>query len=308
MATPRTNTSWISIVATLWASAAMAAPDPLPLPTRLAPGATTSAPGTRAQLRLAVLPVLLDPEERLGVSKVFEAVERAAAFRPVRPMSIDDYFFQDGKELSNRALECGEDTKCLSESLAVFRADLGLVVIANLEVSPPLLSLILIDTASAEVVSEAYESLEPTRSLVDQVQANAAAVLQSARLEQAGFLEVLAEPAGARVEVGEGLPHDLGQAHRFTLPPGRYPLRVRASDHEEQERQIEVRPGETTRVEVRLEAESSAWSSPWLWGGLATVVVAGAVTAAVVASQSPADCICIIGAGDDPDQLCQRCR
>lgn len=71
-----------------------------------------------------------------------------------------------------------------------------------------------------------------------------------------------------------------------TVRPGRY--RVEASGPKgRRATDVELAPGETLRV--RLEAEkSSAFASPWLWSGVAVVVI-GAVVAGVVLSRDRID-------------------
>lgn len=234
----------------------------------------------------------------MTVSKVFRGVDIASGFRPVRVMSVDDYFFQDGRELSQRALACGEDTGCLADALAVFRADLGLVVIANTDVTPPLLGLILIDTAERAVLADSYATLH-VGAIEPQVAASVDAIFDSAGLLKAGRLEVLAEPAEAIVQVDEQSSPDLDGAHRFTLSPGRYLVKATAPEHQPDEREVQILPGETIRLEIRLDPQQPLWKSPWLWGSVAAVVIAaGTITIFAVANESSNDCLCVTAAGD----------
>lgn len=279
-----------------------------PLPSALglaAQSGLSSEAAPPAPKRLAVLPVLVGDPERLTVSSAFLGTLRAAELRPVRVMSVDDYFFQDGRELSQRARACGEDTGCLADALAVFQADLGLVLIAHAEVVPPLLGLVLVDTARRAVLADRYEVLE-AGSFPDAVARAAAHVLEEAGISQYGRLEVVVDPSDAVVEVAEGTRPEPGSGHLFTLAPGRYPVRVLAPGHTEATREVEVLPGAVTRLDLRLEPAPDPLRSPWLWGSLAfAALAAGVVTALVlVEGQSPEACLCIRGRGDE---ACLRC-
>jgi hypothetical protein len=268
---------------------------------RLFPARARPTPAEPA--RLAILPVLRGARADLTIGAAFEGLERASAFRPLRPTSIDDYFFQDGKELSARALACGGDTDCLSAELAVFRADLGLVLIGNAEVQPPLLGLVLIDSARERVLAERYETLTGA-PFAEQVRAQVDALFDDAGLLRSGQLELIVEPSGARVEVAGGLEPDPNAAHRYTLAPGEHPVRISAPGHEPVERTVTVRPGEVTRVDLRLEPEGSFWSSPWVWAGLATVVVGTGATVGILAAGGDRDCLCLEGPGERECIVC----
>lgn len=280
------------------ASVGASPPDPLDLRSLASQDEVDATPD-----RLAVLPVLIGATS-LEVSIVFRGVDRASEDRPVRVMSVDDYFFQDGQELSRRALACGEDTECLARALAVFRADLGLVVIANTDVRPPLLALVLVDTERQKVLADRFATLDGT-SFDDQLEAEVGALFEQSGLTRSGRLEILVEPADASISVAAHRRPDLDAAHRYTLAPGRYPVRARAPDHDPIERMVEIRPGEVTRLELRLKPRTTLWKSPWLWGGVITaVLVAGTVTTLVLTQDGPANCLCVIGANDES---CLRC-
>lgn len=279
--------------------------EPLPgLGLDFATFAAQTAP-TRETARIAVLPVLIGDQDRLPVSAVFAGVERAAGARPLRPMSVDDYFFQDGRELSARALGCGEDTACLADTFAVFRAAYGLVVIANAELSPPLLSLVLVDTEKRTVLGEQFDALGDG-PLEAQVDAAAGRLFDAAGLLRAGFLELLVEPGDATVKVADGRAPDLGSSHRYTLAPGRIKVRAEADGHGSAEREVDILPGEVTRIELNLERESSIFESPFFWGGVAALVAAGGVAGVLLVEQSQSGgCLCVVAG---PDEECVTCR
>lgn len=262
-------------------------------------GGATAAPPPR----LAVLPVL---GEVVAVSDVFAATEQAAELRAVRVMSVNEYFSADGGELSARAARCGGDTRCLADALAAFRADLGLVVIADASVAPPLLALLLVNSGG-EVVAERYGTLEGSRFL-RQLTAETTSLFDVAGLERRGRLDVAVTPADATVRVSGQSP-ELG-SQRYLLKPGTYAVQVDAEGHQSRRRRVDIAAGDLTRLDIRLQPQSSLFSSPWLWAGVAVVAV-GAATAGVAlavdgSNQSGSSaCLCV----DGPSGVtCLSCR
>ena len=249
--------------------------------------------------RLAVVPVLIGASAENEVGAVFRSIARASAFRPIQPMSVDDYFFQDGEDLSARAEACGGDTECLAVALAAFRADLGLVVVVNRDVSPALLGLVLVQTEGRLLLGERSETLGEA-PIPEQIERAARAVFDDAGLLESGRLEVRLRPAHAHLEVPEQARVDSSGTLRFILPPGRYMLRASAPEHESKEREVDIRRAEAVQVDLHLEPRSRAfWESPWFWVGVAPAAAAGAVTAAALASSGEADCLCVTTRGDD---------
>ena len=262
---------------------------------------------TEVRARLAVLPVLVEGRRRFSATDVYDAVERSTDLRPLDVAPIDEYFFQDGRELSARALRCGGDTQCLARAMAAFRADLGLVVLVNEEVEPPLLGLVLLETDTRTVRAERYDTLTKAPLRAQIVEASDR-LFRAAGIVRRGRLQVHADPADALVIVAGDRRPDLGTEARFTLPPGTYPVRVSAPNHKSKEEQVEIRSGVLTELELKLEQNSeSLWSSPVLWLGIgaAAAVVAGSVAGIVLASQSNSDCLCI---NSDEGMVCLSCQ
>ncbi len=258
-----------------------------------------------APTRLAVLPVLSGPGSEVTASKVFRVIDDAADLRTgLRVMSIDDYFFHEGGALANRALACGQDTACIGEQLAPFEADLGLVVVVDLEITPPLWSLILIDTKAKHVVDEHYAQVEGGAEVVfERVRAKAAEMLDRRGFFRAGRLVVRSTPTAAAVSIAGQRP-DVGTTHQFTLPPGTYAVSVQAEGHEAATANAVVTSGATTEVPVSLAPVTSVFESPWLWVIGATVVVGAAVAVGVATTASSDDCVCLVTI--DASCMCPR--
>jgi hypothetical protein len=248
-----------------------------------------------APTRLAVLPVLSGPG--VTASMVFSTIDDAAALRTgLRVMSIDDYFFHEGGALANRALACGQDTACIGAQLEPFQADLGLVVVIDVEITPPLLSLILIDTKKREVVDEHYAQVEGDReALFSRLRAESGAMLDRRGYARSGRLLVRTTPAKAEVKIA-GQRADIGTPNQFTLPPGTYAVEASAEGYEAASGNAVVTSGATTELPLSLAPMTSFLDSPWPWIVGATVVVGAAVAVGVAAGSTTEACVCFVTA------------
>lgn len=256
--------------------------------------------------RVAVLPIIIAPNKGLTASQVFKQVTDAAELRPtLRVMSIDDYYFNDGGELADRALSCGADTACIARHLAPFDAQLGVVVIANLELDPPLLSVLLLSTAAERSIGEETSQVAVDR-LVPSILTRTNALFDQAGHPRSGRLVIQAEPGRAVVAVeGTTVKPDPGQSNAFTLPPGDYQVVASLEGFDPGRAGATVKSGETTSVRVELEEKTSILESPWFWVVSGAVVVAAGATAAGVALSRNDPCFCVVTA-DQPD--CSVCR
>lgn len=257
--------------------------------------------------RVAVLPVLLGPHEKAQVRPIFDAVERGAAMRTgLRMMSIDDFYFHGGQELASRALACGSDAGCMANELAPFGARFGLVVVVNAELSPPLVSLMLLDGSQKAMAAQWAGQVKGGPPAVQQaISEQTAAFMKGQGFLQSGLLQVQVKPDNATVLVEGQSGPDLGTALSFTLLPGTYTVRGEAEGHSPASTQATILPGALTEASLSLEPESSIWSSPWLWVGVGAVVLSAAATGAVLAaSGSGSTCICV-QTRDQPD--CSMC-
>jgi hypothetical protein len=267
------------------AGTARAEPDALPAP-----------PAVRT---VAVLPLLLGASEEVSTTLVFRAVERAAELRPeVRAMSLDDFFFHDGKELAERALACGEDTACIAEQLKPFRAELGLVVIINRELSPAMLSALLLDAGSGVVVADAFAQLDARPDeIAAAVSREVGGLFERLGLRQSGRLEVRVAPPGARLEVqdarGEKRAPERGHLELFTLPPGDYVVTASLEGHRDASLRARIASGAATRLDLTLEEAPGLMRSPWFWLGAAAVAIGAGVALGAAVASGEASSFCV---------------
>lgn len=263
-------------------------------------------PASPARQRVAVLPIIIAPKKDLTASQVFKQVTDAADLRPtLRVMSIDDYYFHDGGELANRALACGADTACIARQLAPFDAQLGVVVIANLELEPPLLSVLLLSTAKERVIGENTAEV-PAERVIASVLERTSALFDEAGHPRSGRLVIDAEPGRATVTVeGIAAKSNPGQSNAFTLPPGDYRALASLEGYEPGRTNATVKSGETTSVRITLEKETSILESPWFWVISSAVVVAAGATAAGVALSGNERCFCVVTADRQDCSVCQ---
>ena len=273
----------------------------------LAPAQLARAEGEGSEpLRVAVLPILIAGGEVATVPRVFEAIHGATALRPkLSVMSLDDYYFYDGADLATRTLACGQDPACMAEQLARFRTELGLVVIVNLELSPALVSLLLVDASTQRVVAERYGEIQPrAEELSRWVAEETRQIFDRLGHTQVGRVVVQVEPPAAKLRLdGERAP-DRGTFDVFTVPPGAYRLEGSHPDYHEASTQVEVRRGEITSAQLALEPRTSILDSPWFWGGAAAVVVGAVAASVVVLGSRDVRCICFTLPGDSSCNLC----
>ena len=251
---------------------------------------------------LAVLPVINQAQRKHPVSTIFKGVGEAVRTRNIRAMSVDDYFFQDGRELSKQARSCGEDTQCLARVMSTFQADLGLVVLVDQQLKPPLLALLLLDTQNGKALAEHYGSL--TKKNIDlQIKTHAEQLFEVAGYLQTGQLSIRVQPSSASLYVKDVLK----APGRHTFPVGVYTIRAHAPNHHDLIRDIRLKGGDILELDLKLKPEKrSLLKSPWFWIGVGVVVVAaGVATGVSAASQGSTPCLCIESSmGED----CFSCR
>ncbi|MEM7676516.1 MAG: hypothetical protein AAF449_10985 [Myxococcota bacterium] len=262
---------------------------------------TTS--GTNRTARVAVLPVLVDGERRVTASEIFRLVSQEAQLRKtLRLMSIDEFFFNDGGALANGVLACGSDTGCVARQLAPFQADLGLVVIVNGKLVPPLLGLLTIDTHTRSLVAERYEQVDRAQ-LMSTLRTGVAGHFDTAGHPQWGRLDVQVEPPGAGLRLSPDFPSEVGRPGLFIVPPGAYQIFADKEGYEAGRTTATVTGGASAEISVTLTRTERWYESPWLWVGTAVVIAAAAaVTAVSLAPET--NCGCVL---TDDRPVCPPC-
>ncbi|MBI4817281.1 MAG: PEGA domain-containing protein [Deltaproteobacteria bacterium] len=268
---------WWTSMALVLASSAFAEPKPDPKRVRKA----------------ALVPVVLGDDRgdaHLSVmnAKVGDAFKQRLG---VRLVSSEELFVVHGT-ISNAVQSCGADTRCTSAELRKVGADLGLVAVVNLVVDPPLIALRLVDAKTETVIGSATDSSRIGAEAVGESLRQRASQL----LDDAGFglgARVVFEtiPPGAHVEV-QGFDADAGAPNVFFVPPGTYRVKASQEGYTALETELTAAPGETIHRALELSEDASLVQSPWFWAGIG-VVVAGAVTTAIILAQPGDRCICV---------------
>lgn len=267
---------------------------------------TTPAEADPLSRRLAVLPVILAGDARTSVGTVFDAVQAAGDLRlGLEIMTLDEYYSHEGAEIAESALACGQDTACMSQKLAPLSTDLGLVVVINRELDPPLLSAVLLDTQRRRVAAESYGQVKGGPDRVGpELERIVASFFDKLAIPKAGRLVVAVDPKEARVVIPGDYPPDRGASNAFTVPPGTYEVAASLDGYRRSTAAAIVRSGETTQLALQLEPESSLLSSPWFW--LGTGVAAAAIVTTIIVVTRPAEsCVCVITAQNNECMVCQ---
>jgi hypothetical protein len=278
-------------------------------PSMLVLAALASSPASAEAVparRLAVLPVIIAGDARTSVSTVFDAVQAAGDLRlGLEVMTLDEYYSHEGAEIAESALACGQDTACMSQKLAPLSTDLGLVVVINRELDPPLLSVLLLDTQNRRVAAESYGQFKGGIDRIgNELERITAGFFDRLQIPKAGRLVVAVEPKGARLLIPGDYPSDRGQPNAFTVPPGTYEVVATLDGYRRSTAAAIVKSGETTAMALRLEPEGSLLSSPWFWVGTGAVVAVAATTI-ILLTRPTESCVCVITAQNNECMVCQ---
>ncbi len=264
-------------------------------PLWLALALTQAAP---AEVTVLVVPVVVGDADAVRASALEAAVSAAARGRPgLRLMSSEEAFVV-GVRL-DQAPACGLDVACLAQLLGPARAELAMIVLANVLVEPPLLAVRVLAPREGRLVGSSAAPLGAER-LADAVEARAAALLDEAGFRRASWLRVEVSPPDAALSI-DGVP-EATRAGRFSVPPGVYVARAHKDGFGVVEARVNVPPGGEAEVRLSLAEETSLLASPWFWTALVgAALVSGAV--AVYAGSRGNQCVCLGG----PTQSCPPC-
>jgi hypothetical protein len=183
-----------------------------------------------------------------------------------------------------------------TQLLGPARAELAMIVLANVLVEPPLLAVRVLAPREGLLVGSSAAPLGAER-LADAVEARAAALLDEAGFRRASWLRVEVSPPDAALSI-DGVP-EATRAGRFSVPPGVYVARAHKDGFGVVEARVNVPPGGEAEVRLSLAEETSLLASPWFWTALVgAALVSGAV--AVYAGSRGNQCVCLGG----PTQSC----
>lgn len=191
-----------------------------------------------------------------------------------------------GRPLGAELRACGADTGCIASRLSTAGVAHAALIVANLEVTPPLVSVTIVDAGAAKPsVRTAFEIARATPNairdrLIDAFESGGHAV--------GGSVIARVQPTDALVSIEE----TLVPAEGLVVPAGTYRITATADGRESIERSVVVESRQTLVVDLALD-ETSAWSTPWPWLGIGAGVVVTAVALGV-----------LVGAREDTYQLC----
>ena len=266
------------------------------------PALAAAAPGAG---KIAVLPALVaGPHGEATEASVQQDVAEVVRYRAgLSLMAADELFPARGPSLGEDLRGCGSDSSCLVARLHDADVALGLIVVANLQLEPPFLSLILIDGARSRVAGRSGGAVDLARgSLSAAIREQTAKVLGEAGFALAGRLVVEVSPAGAKLGVSGGQLAESGSGSTFVLAPGRYTLLAELAGYRSEGATVDVTAGREAHVALILEEAPGISASPWLWIAVG-VAIAGGTAAAIVATRSSDGCLCVTSVGG----ACQPC-
>lgn len=235
--------------------------------------------------RVAVFSFVVEGREGSpGTSRIYAAVAEALKLRPrLRLLTSEEMFVADPNLAERRVEDCGTDAGCLSASLRPFSARYGLLVVLNFQAEPPLLGLRLVDVDEQRIVEQFAGAMQ--EAPLDAVRREVDALFSRGGYVAWGEVVVHTEPKDAAVRLGDGVAPRALTPPTFLVPPGRYLVSAASSGHEETSQEIEVSPGASEDLRLKLPPlpESPVYETWWFWTAVGAVVVAGAATAAAFA-------------------------
>lgn len=229
--------------------------------------------------KLAVLPSIVEgPYGKAETLELFDVVSKEADFRQGLAIASYNAIFVDGTEpVATTVRDCGSDVPCIALALRNAGIDLGLRVIANFALEPPLLTFNLVRSSDGSIVAESLGELGAV-SLAD-VLVEQTKLLLDRTFHRGGRLEVQVTPQDALVTIDP--PRSGG-----VFAPGTYRVSASKEGFLPRTEDVVVRELETATARITLETApeaSSIWESPWLWTAVGVVVV-GVTVGALVAT------------------------
>jgi hypothetical protein len=283
--------------------------------------ASTSAPPVR---RLAILPSIVQGSSGgAEVPRLFEELARSADVRVgIELVSYNELFIDGAEPIAANILACGSVMPCIGRALRTARIELCMRAIVNFAVSPPLVSLTLIDSAGEKIVAESIVEAGASR-LETELAGAAGAMLEGAGHPRGARLSIEPQPPDAKITVHacsddqctEGQEYFADPKHpsSYLVPAGRYQIAGTREGHEPAAVRADAELGRSARVSLilqplDLDEDRSLLESPWFWliaGG--AVIAAGTVvlfaTDPFAKNDPSATCLCIV----TPTTPCPPC-
>lgn len=253
--------------------------------------------------RLAILPAVVPgPYGQANLEALHASLSEAASMRLGLTVASYHEIQVDGAETIAAAIRtCGSDPDCAARALRLSGYQLGLQVISNFALDPPLITVALIDVAAGNNAGEVVVELSTGEPIGERVAKEAAILLDQTQHRRGGRVVVEVTPQDSTVVLAGARPTP-GARHDYTLLPGRYRLEVLHDGYVSDTREVEVVAGQAQAVVVQLSPvvveEVSLFASPWFWGALGVVAVGAATATVLVVTQEPTpNCLCVGAAG-----------
>lgn len=239
------------------------------------------------------------PTERVAV--VDASIEAARDRYALRLVSQEERFVLGG-DIDDEVRRCGSDVACVASRVRSIRTDLVALALVNTAVAPPLVDVQLVDVDTRAAIFREAKSV-PRAEIAATVRLLLDRAFDRANHPKSARLAITATPADALVLVTPSTPAPARPGDPVVVAPGTYVVNVSKEGFVSQSRDIALAPGERRDVALALRETPGILESPWFWGTVAAVVVAGVVTAAVVLDDS-AECFCVRRPGVECPSTC----
>jgi PEGA domain-containing protein len=190
----------------------------------------------------------------------------------------------DGRSIA----ECANDVPCIADRIRARRADLGIIIVANFAIAPPIVTARIIDAMRARVIKNALVETDAA-SLAPAVRGMTMDLVEASGHACGGRIAIETEPRDALVTLTSS---PSGRSPRraqdvFTAPPGRYRVVVSRPEYLTKSAWIESKRGTNTVLAISLERElTTPLSSPWLWVGVGGAALGASLVLALVLLRS----------------------
>lgn len=270
----------------------------------------TAAPDVSPEpRRLAILPAIVPgPYGQSTLESIHGGLAAAAEFRlGLSVASFNEIQVHGAEPVAAAVRGCGSDPACAARALRLSGYDLGLQVIANFALDPPLVTVALLEVASGTNRGEVVVELSAGEPLVERVAKEANVILDRAGHPRGGRLRIETSPADSTIIVGGRRP-DAGERGIYTVPAGAQRVEVMHAGFVTEVRDVEVPPGQWIELQFRLNPvqveERSLLASPWFWGVVGVVALSAATATVLVVTHEPTpSCLCV----STPTSSCGAC-
>lgn len=238
--------------------------------------------------RIAVVASIVNRAENdteLGAIAPFDEAAGAASY------AIDTAVVSSSEmletKLGDQLRGCGADIRCISARLEQAGVARAILVVADLGLTPGLVTARVVDAAQERVVATALVEVgvEGLRAAVKSAVTRA---MEKAGLAIGGRLTIETSPSNAEVQLTAANRTAVpGLANSYILSPGNYPVSAAHEGYISSSTTATVLPSRDTRVWMELRAEDSVFGEAWFW-----IAIGGAVAltgGAVVWAMQPSD-------------------